>query len=137
MGAVSDGALSAGGHVTGIIPQALMDREFGRTDLPDLRVVKTMHERKALMYELSDVFVTLPGGLGTLEEFFETTTWSQLELHDKPSLLLNIDGFYSPLAFLLDGALEAGFLTQRDRNLVTIVDSIDAVLLSLDQHLSR
>lgn len=135
MGAVSDGALRAGGHVTGIIPRALMERELGRTDLPDLRVVDSMHERKALMYELSSAFITLPGGLGTLEEFFETTTWSQLGLHTKPSFVLNIHGYYTPLRSMLDHAMESGFITPTDRALVTIIDSIDELVDTLHDHL--
>jgi uncharacterized protein (TIGR00730 family) len=136
MGALSDGALRAGGHVTGVIPQALMDREFGRTDLTDLRVVASMHERKALMYELSAAFVTLPGGLGTFEEFFETTTWSQLGLHAKPSLVLNVGGYYAPLDALLDHALKNGFITAEDRALVSVSDTVDELVAELGRLVS-
>lgn len=131
MGALSDGSLRAGGHVTGVIPQALMDREYGRTDLSALHVVASMHERKALMYELSSAFVTLPGGLGTLEEFFETTTWNQLGLHAKPSFVLNLGGYYSHLQALLDHAVESGFVQQADRELVTVVDDVDELMTAL------
>ena len=135
MGAVSDGVLAAGGHVTGVIPQALMDREVGRTDIDDLRVVADMHERKSLMYELADAFVTLPGGLGTFEEFFETATWSQLGFHTKPSIVLNVDGYYAPLRELLDHAVENGFVTAQNRALFTVVDSVEEVLAVLGEKL--
>ena len=128
MGAVSDGVLDGGGRVTGVIPQALMDREVGRTDIDDLRVVATMHERKALMYDLSSAFVTLPGGLGTFEEFFETATWSQLGFHAKPSIVLNVDGYYAPLREMLDHAVENGFVTPENRAMFAVVDTVEEVL---------
>src|SRR5690625_5255707 len=131
MGALSDGVLRAGGHVTGVIPSALMEREFGRTDIPDLRVVADMHERKSLMNELSAAFVTLPGGLGTLEEFFETVTWSQLGFHTKPSLVLNVASYYSPLRELLDHALTTGFITPMARDLVSVYDDTDELVAEL------
>jgi uncharacterized protein (TIGR00730 family) len=119
MGSVSDGVLAAGGAVTGVIPQALMDRELGRTDLAELHVVPNMHERKALMYELSDAFVTLPGGLGTFDEFFETATWTKLGLHRKPSLVLDTDGYYAPLRAMLEHALDNEFFTHGDQDLIS------------------
>jgi uncharacterized protein (TIGR00730 family) len=125
MGAVSDGALAAGAEVIGVIPQALFDREYGRTDLTDLRVVETMHERKAIMHELADAFIVLPGGLGTLEEMFETATWSQLGLQHKPLAVLNIGGYYTPLAELLAHAVAEGFLSLADQSLIRLVGSID------------
>jgi uncharacterized protein (TIGR00730 family) len=134
MGAVSDAVLKADGEVVGVIPQALMDRECGRTDIADLRVVSTMHERKALMHELSAAFVTLPGGLGTLEEFFEVLTWAQLGLHRKPMIILNVAGYYTPLAELLDHAVRQGFMTEKDRTLVTFVDTAAQVITALGQH---
>lgn len=127
MGAVSDGALAAGGEVIGVIPQALMEREYGRRDLADLRVVDTMHERKAMMHELADAFLVLPGGLGTLEEMFETLTWSQLGLQHKPLVVFNIDGYYTPLRNLLDHGVAEGFLTGRDAALVRFADSVDEI----------
>ena len=119
MGSVSDGVLQAGGTVIGVIPQELVDRELGRADLAELHVVASMHERKALMYELSDAFVTLPGGLGTLDEFFETATWTKLGLHRKPSLILNTDGFYAPLRAMLDHALDNEFFSHGDHDLIS------------------
>jgi len=131
MGDVSAGVLSRGGHVTGVIPQALMDLEVGRTDIADLRVVSNMHERKALMYELSSAFVTLPGGLGTFDEFFETATWTKLGLHTKPSLVLDVDGYYAPLRTLLDHALDNGFFSHGDQELISFHTSVDSLLDSL------
>ncbi|MGI8665005.1 MAG: TIGR00730 family Rossman fold protein [Jatrophihabitans sp.] len=124
MGAVSDGALAAGGEVIGVIPQALVDREYGRTDLTDLRIVDSMHERKALMHELADAFVVLPGGLGTLEEMFEAITWAQLGLQDKPLAVLNIAGYYTPLRELLAHAVAEGFMSPADQGLVHVTDSV-------------
>jgi uncharacterized protein (TIGR00730 family) len=131
MGAISDAVLAAGGEAIGVIPQSLVDREHGRGDLSDLRIVSTMHERKALMHELSAGFVVLPGGLGTFEEFFEVLTWAQLGLHRKPIVVLDIDGYYRPLVELLDHAESSGFIRPADRDLVTVVDSTVEVLATL------
>jgi len=131
MGAVSDAVLAAGGEAIGVIPQSLRDREYGRGDLSDLRIVSTMHERKALMHELSAGFVVLPGGLGTFEEFFEVLTWAQLGLHRKPIVVLDIDGYYRPLIELLDHAESSGFMRAADRALVSIVDSTAEVIDTL------
>ena len=122
MGAVADGALQAGGKVTGIIPRSLMERELGHDGLTDLHVVGTMHERKAMMAEMSDAFIALPGGFGTYEEFFEVVTWSQLGVHRKPCGLLNLNGFYDALLALCDHATAQGFIRTVDRALV-IADS--------------
>ena len=115
MGILADSALAAGGEVIGVIPQALMDREIGHDGLTELRVVGSMHERKALMADLSDGFVALPGGAGTLEELIEIYTWSQLGLHRKPMGVLNIRGYYDGLAALLDHAVQEGFLREQHR----------------------
>ena len=123
MGAVSDAVLGAGGEAVGVIPQSLMDREHGRRDLDDLRVVANMHERKALMHDLSAGFVVLPGGLGTFEEFFEVLTWAQLGLHEKPIVVLDVDGYYQPLVELLDHAATSGFMKPTDRDLVSFATS--------------
>lgn len=131
MGSVSDGALRRGGNVTGVIPSALMDRELGRTDVTDLRVVANMHERKALMYDLSDAFVTLPGGLGTFDEFFETVTWNKLGLHAKPSLVLDVDGYYAPLRALLAHALEHEFFAHGDQELISFHEDVDSLMTAL------
>ena len=131
MGAVSDAVLAAGGEAVGVIPRSLRDREYARGDLSDLRIVTTMHERKALMHELSAGFVVLPGGLGTFEEFFEVLTWAQLGLHRKPIVVLDVDGYYQPLIELLDHAVTSEFMTAADRTLVSVVDSTAEVISTL------
>ena len=133
MGAVADAALEAGGHVTGIIPGALADRELAHTGVSDLRVVASMHERKALMAELSDAFVALPGGIGTLEELIEVYTWSQLGLHRKPVALLNVDGYYDALVAFLDHAVDEAFLPPATRSTLVVGDDAGALL----DHLRR
>ncbi len=115
MGVLADTGLEAGGEVIGVMPQALIDREIGHGGLTELRVVGSMHERKALMAELSDGFVALPGGAGTLEELIEVYTWSQLGIHAKPMGVLNVDGYYDALAALLDHAVQEGFLRPEHR----------------------
>ncbi|MCU4186065.1 TIGR00730 family Rossman fold protein [Acidiferrimicrobium sp. IK] len=118
MGAVADAALAAGGRVIGVIPQVLVDREVAHGGLSELRVVASMHERKALMADLSDGFVALPGGLGTLEELAEVLTWSQLGLQHKPCGLLDVAGFWAPLLAFLDHAVEERFVRVEHRRLV-------------------
>jgi uncharacterized protein (TIGR00730 family) len=120
MGVIADAVLDAGGQVIGVIPDHMSDREIAHYGLTDLRVVGSMHERKALMYELSDGFVALPGGLGTLEELFEITTWSQLGLHAKPTGLLDVEGFYTPLVRFLDQLVTEGFVAERHRRLLRV-----------------
>ena len=110
MGVIADEVMRLGGHVTGVIPQALMDKEVGHTGLSQLHIVKNMHERKALMAELSDGFIAMPGGIGTLEELFEVFTWAQLGFHEKPLGLLNIAGFYDSLMVFLRQTVDARFL---------------------------
>ncbi|MEN4099329.1 MAG: TIGR00730 family Rossman fold protein, partial [Anaerolineaceae bacterium] len=110
MGAIARAALAAGGEVTGVIPRGLVEREVGFTELNDLRVVESMHERKALMIELSDGFIALPGGLGTIEEFFEALTWGQLGLHQKPCGLLNVSGYFDHLVAFLDNVRAEQFV---------------------------
>jgi uncharacterized protein (TIGR00730 family) len=131
MGVVADAVLDAGGEVIGVIPDHMSDREIAHYGLTDLRIVGTMHERKALMYELSDGFVALPGGLGTLEELFEITTWSQLGLHAKPTGLLDVDGFYTPLVRFLDQLVTEGFVAERHRRLLRVADKPTALLEQL------
>lgn len=127
MGALADAARTAGGEVIGVIPQNLMAREVAHRHLEDLRVVGSMHERKALMAELADGFIALPGGVGTLEELFEVWTWSHLGLHRKPCALLDVDGFYRGLSGFLDHVDREGFLREGVRDMLLIDD--DAVRL--------
>jgi uncharacterized protein (TIGR00730 family) len=128
MGAVATSALAAGGHVIGVIPRTLVDREIAHTALPDLRIVESMHERKALMADLSDAFVALPGGLGTLEETFEILTWTQLGLHAKPCGLLDVAGYFQALGAFLDHAVDERFLKPEHRAMVLIEREPEALL---------
>jgi uncharacterized protein (TIGR00730 family) len=118
MGAVADAALARGGEVIGVIPKHLVSKEVAHHGLPDLRVVNSMHERKSLMAELSDGFIALPGGFGTFEEFCEVLTWSQLGLHQKPTGLINVSGYYDPLLALFDAGLREQFIRPQHRSLV-------------------
>jgi len=118
MGVVADSALEAGGEVIGVIPQALVDKEIAHTGLTELRVVGSMHERKALMAELSDAFVALPGGFGTFEEFCEVLTWAQLGLHQKPCGLLNVEGYYDNFIDLCNHGVTEQFIRPQHRALV-------------------
>lgn len=122
MGAVADAALAAGGRVTGVIPHALVARELAHPGLTALHVVESMHARKALMAELSDGFIALPGGFGTLEEFCEVVTWTQLGVHAKPCGLLNVEGFYDGLLAFLAHALAEGFLRPTHFEIVVSAD---------------
>jgi uncharacterized protein (TIGR00730 family) len=128
MGAVADAALDAGGHVIGVIPEKLVIKELVHDKLPDLRVVKTMHERKALMADLVDGFIALPGGYGTFEEFFEVLAWSQLGWHQKPFGLFNIAGFYTPLMQFLDHTTGEGFIRPKHRELVIAESEAEKIL---------
>lgn len=128
MGVVADAALAAGGQVIGVIPEALMQMEIGHAGLTDLRVVNSMHERKALMADLSDGFIALPGGFGTLEEFCEVLTWSQLGFHRKPCCLLNTAGYYDRLLALWDHAVEEGFVRLENRAQVLSAHSVEEAL---------
>jgi uncharacterized protein (TIGR00730 family) len=128
MGALADAALAARGEVIGVIPQALMDREIGHTGLTELRVVSSMHERKALMADLVDGFVALPGGIGTLEELFEMWTWAQLGLHRKPCGLIEVTGFFAPLLTFLDRLVVAGFVKPEHRAMLLEAASPEELL---------
>jgi uncharacterized protein (TIGR00730 family) len=128
MGAVADAVLAKGGDVIGVMPQALVDKEIAHRGLTDLRVVGSMHERKALMVELADGFIALPGGLGTFEELFEVWTWAQLGYHRKPCALLNAGGFYDKLTDFLDDVVERGFVKPIHRAML-IVESDPAALI--------
>jgi uncharacterized protein (TIGR00730 family) len=118
MGIVADAVLEKGGIVTGVIPEVLVARELAHQGVQNLRVVRSMHERKALMADLSDGFIALPGGFGTFEEFCEIVTWSQLGLQEKPCGLLNVENYYQPLLSLFDHAVEEGFLMPENRKIV-------------------
>jgi len=118
MGIVADATMSAGGEVIGVIPAFLNELEIGHRGVTELRVVDSMHDRKALMAELSDAFLALPGGFGTIEEFCEVLTWAQLRLHAKPCALLNTHGFFNPLLSLFDLQVAEGFLSEANRALV-------------------
>ena len=128
MGVVADAALGAGGEVVGVIPRALLEREIAHTGLTDLRVVGSMHERKALMSELSEGFIALPGGTGTLEEFFEVLTWAQLGEHRKPCGLLNAGRYYDPLLAVFDHMVQQGFLSEEHRAMVLVETEPEALL---------
>jgi uncharacterized protein (TIGR00730 family) len=132
MGAVADAAMEGGGHVIGVIPQSLVDREIAHPAVADMRVVESMHERKALMADLSDAFVALPGGVGTLEELFEVYTWNQLGLHAKPLGLFNVRGYYDGLARFLDHAVEERFVTQQNRAMLLVSEHLDELIDGLD-----
>lgn len=131
MKVVADAVLEGGGHVTGVIPEHLTHREIDHPGVQDLRVVDTMHERKALMHDLSDAFITLPGGLGTMEELFEIWTWLQLGLHAKPIGLLQVDGYFDGLLGFLDHAVEEGFVQLRVRQLLVAETDPEALLQRL------
>lgn len=132
MGAVSRAAHLAGASVTGVIPQALHEREKGDDACGEIFIVRSMHERKALMYKLSDAFIVLPGGLGTLDELVEVATWNQLGYHSKPIALVNVRGFFEPLIAMLDRMVESGFLGEEERAVVRAVADTQAALDLLD-----
>jgi hypothetical protein len=124
----ADAALAAGGEVIGVIPQALLEREIGHRGLTQLRVVDSMHARKALMGELADGFIGLPGGIGTLEELFEVWSWAQLGLHRKPCGLLDVGGFFAPLVDFLDRQVQAGFIHPTYRAMLVVASTPEALL---------
>jgi len=131
MGVVAESVLAHGGNVIGVIPKALGSKEVAFVELKDLRIVGTMHERKALMAELADAFIALPGGFGTLEEIFEIITWAQLELHGKPYGLLNVEGFYDTLLEFLDKALAEDFIKTKLRRSVLVEQEPEALIEAL------
>jgi uncharacterized protein (TIGR00730 family) len=131
MGALADAALAAGGDVIGVIPQSLADKELAHTGLSDLRVVGSMHERKAMMADLADAFIALPGGYGTFEEFCEVLTWTQLGLHRKPCGILNVEGYYDMLLALFDHAVAEQFVSPAHRHMVLSGSDPAALVQSL------
>lgn len=133
MGAVADAAMAAGGEVIGVMPQSLIDAEIGHKGLPRLEVVDGMHARKARMAELSDAFIALPGGLGTLEELFEVWTWGQLGYHAKPLGLLDVNGFYEKLGGFLDHIVEEGFVRPQHRAMLLLGKQPDELLNAMEE----
>ncbi len=133
MGAVADAALAAGAEVVGVIPGALVDRELAHHGVTDLIVVESMHERKAKMAELSDAFVALPGGYGTLEELFEVITWAQLGFHAKPCGLLNVAGFFDPLLAMIAQAEDQAFLSAANRDLLHTANDPEEIVSRLSE----
>ena len=135
MGTVADAALEEGGEVVGVIPEALLAKEIAHEGLTKLHVVGSMHERKRLMAELSDGFVTLPGGYGTFEEFMEVLSWAQLGIHEKPCGLLDVNGYYEPLAALFDEAVEEDFVHPDHRSLVLMERDPELLLDAMERYM--
>ena len=136
MNAVAEGALSKGGEVTGVLPVFIKNKGIAHKNLTELILVNTMHERKTKMNELSDGVIALPGGFGTLEEFFETLTWGQLGLHRKPVGLLNINGFYDSLKILAQTMVEKGFLKEANRKMLLISDDIEKLIDHMENYIA-
>ena len=137
MGELANAALEGGGEVIGVVPTIFVEKEIAHTALSDLRVVDSMHERKGLMAELSDAFIALPGGLGTIDELFEMVTWTQLGLHRKPCGLLNVCQYYRELANFLDYAVSEGFIKMPHRSLILVDENPDALLKKFDEFLTH
>ncbi len=136
MGELADAALAQGGRVIGVIPEALVAREVGHDGLTDLRVVGSMHERKAMMADLADGFIALPGGFGTLDEYCEILTWAQLGLHAKPCGILNVQGYFDPLLDLFDRAVAEQFVRPAHRGIILVERTIDALLARMADYRS-
>ena len=134
MGQVAKAVMAAGGEAIGVIPQALLDQKLAYSELSDLRVVNSMHERKALMADLADGFIALPGGYGTLEEFFEVLTWAQLGIHHKPCGLLNVNGYFDRLGDFLDHAMEQQFIRPEHRSMMVVDDRPARLLERLETY---
>jgi hypothetical protein len=134
MGQIANAVFEAGGEVIGVIPKDLVSKEIANFDITDLLVVPSMHDRKALMIEMADAFIALPGGFGTLEEFFEAVTWAQLGIHSKPCGLLNIDGYYDKLMQFLDHSVEAQFIHRTHRSMVFIEQDLTALLRKFKEY---
>ena len=128
MGALADEALSGGAHVIGVMPESLVAKEVAHRGLSELRVVKSMHERKAMMADLADAFVALPGGWGTVEEFFEVLTWAQLGFHRKACGLLNVKGYFDPLLSFVDHGIDEGFVRREQRSMISVSGSASKLL---------
>lgn len=136
MGAVADGVLNEGGKVIGVLPHFLQSKEIAHAGLTKLILVETMHERKTKMNELCDGVIALPGGFGTLEEFFEMLTWAQLGLHKKPIAILNIDGFYDSLKVLIQVMVDKGFLKPVNQEMLLVSDNIEELLTKMSEYVA-
>lgn len=134
MGALADAAIAGGGTVVGVIPEALVARELAHTGLDDLRIVPSMHTRKALMADLADAFIALPGGWGTFDELFEILTWSQLGLHRKPIGVLNVDGYFDPFLTLIAHAIDEGFVSRDAGRAIVVADEAERIIEQLAAH---
>ncbi|PCC98315.1 TIGR00730 family Rossman fold protein [Halopseudomonas pelagia] len=134
MGAVADAAIAAGGEVIGVIPRHLVERELAHTGLTELREVGSMHERKAMMADLSDGFIALPGGVGTFEELFEVWTWAQLGHHQKPCALFNAGGYYDKLIAFLDHAMNEGFMKQAYREMLIVAPDVESLMAKVEAY---
>lgn len=132
MGILADSMYNNGGRVTGIIPEFLDEIEVGRHEIQEFIVTPSMHERKAMMFKLSDAFVVLPGGLGSLDETFEIITWRQLGLHDKPIIIVNIDGYWDPLLKLIEATISRGFAGPESSALYEVVDDVPGIFAALE-----
>ena len=137
MGELANAALADGGEVIGVVPRIFVEKKIAHAALSDLRVVDSIHERKGLMAELSDAFIALPGGLGTIDELFEMVTWTQLGIHRKPCGLLNVSQYYNKLADFLDYAVSEGFIKEPHRSMILIDESPDALLKKFDKLLTH
>ena len=131
MGTLADAALAAGGRVIGVIPEYLVQRELGHGQITELRVVDSMHTRKQTMFDLSDGFLILPGGFGTLDEAFEVITWKQIGMHDKPIVIVDGNGYWAPLVTLMDEIIATGFARPKVRDVFTVVDSAEQALAAI------
>ncbi len=136
MAVIADTVLQHHGHVVGVIPEAFVEKEVAHRGLPDLRIVQSMHERKALMAELSDGFIGLPGGIGTMEEFFEVLSWAQIGIHEKPCGLLNVSGYYRHIVQFMDSAVTEGFLKPAHRSLLIVEETPQALLARFESAFS-
>ncbi len=136
MSAVADGAIMSGGRVVGVIPRFLQAKELAHTGLSELILVDTMHERKAIMNELCDAVITLPGGFGTMDELFEMLTWSQLDIHKKAIGILNVNGYYDTLILMIENMVTKGFLKPFDREQLIICSEIESLIVRLNRYIS-
>jgi len=133
MGAVADAALGAGGAVVGVIPDVIREREIDHKGLTELHVVRTMHERKAMLADRADAFVALPGGYGTMDEFIEIVTWAQLKIHAKPCVMVNVRGFWDGLLAFLDHCVREGFIQSENRGLVQVGHNVEEALAIVER----